>query len=442
MNKKIRGHVAAVLLLAPAATFLAQPAVAAPQRAASAVEVRSLNLNADSGLAPGSTLQFDVRATPGSRVSVALGRTDIVVPLRETSAGTYRGTYVVRKADRIDPTALMTARVARGKTEIANNFSYPGSFRQLAQATPAALRIDRFAVQPVGRLEPGRELRLRVEGAPGATASFEIPGVVANLPLREVRPGHYEGSYTIRQRDDLSAFTSAVATLRSGRHWITSRLDRPFVRDTQPPVVSEMQPGNGEAVGGAGRTNVSARFDDAGSGVDPDSVRIRISGRDVTDIARIREDSFSLREDLPPGRHVAELTLRDQAGNATTQRWAFEVGTSMGAAPARGLPLVITSPDSNATVDANGRVTVQGRTAPRASVRVRVDAVTPGGGNRLGVAQTVLEDTVQADGNGYFAVRVPPGVTPLPGNRYEVSVTATQGGETAEQRIVLVQRVS
>lgn len=439
MNKKIREHVAAALLLAPAATFLAQPALAAPQRAASAAEVRSLNLDADSGLAPGSTLQFDVRATPGSRVTVALGRTNIVVPLRETASGTYRGSYVVRQTDRIDPTALLTARVVRGKTEIANNFSYPSSFRQLARADAAAPRIDRFAVQPVGRLEPGRELRFRVEGLPGANATFEIPGVAANLPLREVRPGHYEGSYTIRQRDDLSAFTTAVATLRNGRHWITSRLDRPFVRDTQPPVVRDLQPGHGEVVGGAGRTNVAARFADAGSGVDPDSVRIRISGRDVTDLARIGDDAFTLREDLPPGRHTAEVTLRDQAGNGVTQSWSFEVGTSMGAGPARGLPLVITSPE-HATVDASGRVTVQGRTAPRASVRVRVDAITPGGGHRLGVAQTVLEDTVQADRDGHFAVRVPPGFSPLPGNRYEVSVTATQGGETAEQRIVLGQR--
>lgn len=245
----------------------------------------------------------------------------------------------------------------------------------------------------------------------------------------------------MRARDDLAHFDSALVTLRHGQRWISSKLDRPFVRDAKGPVISELTPSNGSLVGGAGRTEVSADLDDAGTGVDPASVRITISGRDLTGQARITERRLVLREDLPPGRHTAQISARDRAGNRTALTWSFDVGAAMGAGPAQGLPLVVSSPAHNAVVDADGQLTLRGRTAPEASVRIRVDAVTPGaGGRQLGVAQTVIDDAVQADRNGHFAVRLPPHPLHVPGSRYEVSLTATDGTQRAEERIVLHPR--
>jgi hypothetical protein len=354
MKAQLRHHVAALMLLAPAAaTFIATPAVA--QRAVASPQVTGLAVNADNGLAPGSVLSVTVNGTPNGRARVHLGGTDITIGLRETVAGRYSGSYTVRRSDRIDPTRLLTARLTRSNVTTVQNFNYPPSFQALAMGGPpaaaTAVRIDRFGVVPVGRIVPGRELRFRLEGVPGATASVDIPGVASDIEMEEVGPGRYEGTYTVRRRDDPDAFTSAVATLRIGNRVATARsagLVREDVadrgrgdrdradgrRDRAAPAIDELEPRNGAVVSDAGRTEVAAQFDDGdGSGVDPASVRVTLSGRDVTSDARIREDGFRYRADLAPGRHVAEVTARDHAGNLTTKSWTFDVGTSFSVGP-------------------------------------------------------------------------------------------------------------
>jgi hypothetical protein len=296
----LRTHVAALMLLAPAASFIALPGTAmAAKRVAPAPEIFTLSVNSDEGLRAGADLDFSVEGTPRSKVSVALAKTNIVVSLRETSAGMYRGSYTVRSRDRIDPTSTISARLTSGSRTATRSFTWPGSFQQLAMGnapapTPvAAPRIEQFRMWP-NRVEPGR----------------------------------YEGTYTVRQRDNPAAFETATATLRSGNQVATARLSNPNVaRDNTPPSVGDLTPRPGEVVSSAGNTLVSANFEDAGGrGVDPATVRITLSGRDVTRDARITPREFSFRDDLPPGRYTAEVTARDFAGNAVNKTWSFEVG--------------------------------------------------------------------------------------------------------------------
>jgi hypothetical protein len=357
MKAQLRHHVAALLLLAPAAaTFVATPAVA-QQRAAAIPQISGLTLNADNGLEPGSLLVFAVQGTPGGRARVHLGGTQLTVPLRESSAGMYKATYTVRRADRIDPTAILTVRLTRANRTAVQTYTYPPSFQALAASAPpvvaVAPTIDRFGVRPVRRLEAGRVLRFELEGVPRARVSVDIPGVVSDVPMREVRPGVYEGSYTIRRRDDPDAFESAVASLSLGGRSVTARSerfervaggrdrdrdgdrDRPRMRDDSAPEISDLSPRNGEIVPSAGRTVVAAQFNDrGGSGVDPGSVRITLDGRDVTPSARVTADEFRYRSDLAPGRYRAEVTARDRAGNATTKSWTFDVAGTFGVGPA------------------------------------------------------------------------------------------------------------
>lgn len=453
MKAMLRGQVAALMLLAPvASTFIAQP-VYAQQRVA-VPQIQSLSLNGDDGLDAGSQLRIVVNGTPGGRATVNFGKTDITVALKETQRGVYRGTYTVRRADRIDPTAVLNVRLARGSVVARHSFTYPPSFQALAMGAgpalappPAAVaeapRIERFVAVPVGRIEPGRELRYRVHGLPGANVTLEIPGVVNGVAMREVSPGLYEASYTIRQRDDLDHFSTAIATLRSGNRWVTSRLDRAFVieRDNRAPTISRLTPEQGDIVSPQGTVLISGAFDDGdGRGVNPQSVRLTIDGRDVTPRADITPERFSYRSDLPPGRYTAEVVARDYAGNAVNRSWSFDVGHSR--VGSSGLPLMVTSHPQGAVVDGNGNVFLQGRTAPFATVRVRVDAVPPVFGQLLGVAQTLYNDTVQADRDGRFSVDVASrsGFSAVPGTRYEVSLFATQGSQSAESRITLHQR--
>lgn len=454
MKTKLRSTAAAIMLLAPlGAAFVAQPA-AAQQRAVAPV-VTSMALNADHGISPGSTLRFQVYGQANAkRADVVLGESGITVPLRQQTKGNYTGSYVVRRTDRIDPQQLMTVRLTHGERTIARQFSYPPAFQALAMGNaPAATapRIERFVMRPGGRLEAGREITFRVVGAPGARATMDIPGVVDNLALAEVRPGVYEGNYTVRQRDNLQAFDDAVATLRNGGQRVTAKVDlnerqeRQLARnDRQAPQITDLTPAHGDRVGERGRTHISAKLSDAGSGIDRDSVRLRLAGRDVTGDARVSDDEINYRGDLEPGRYTADLTVRDHAGNMTNKQWTFDIverdRERVGTLPPGVLPLQVTSHANNAVVDANGAVTIQGRTAPNATVRVQVDNVMqiPG---MVGVAQPVADQTIQADRNGQFSVSVAPsGGLVIPGGRYDVRVTATAGSQTAQERITLLRR--
>lgn len=95
--------------------------------------------------------------------------------------------------------------------------------------------------------------------------------------------------------------------------------------DQRPPQVFDLTPSSGDRVGDRGRTEVSARFHDDRSGIDYRSVTLRVDGRNVTRQTRIDGNEVRYRSDLAPGRHTAEVTVRDRAGNLTRKSWTFAV---------------------------------------------------------------------------------------------------------------------
>lgn len=207
---------------------------------------------------------------------------------------------------------------------------------QPAIAIPVAV-IEQFTLRVTGPLEPGRAVRFHLEGTPGARVTVDIPGLAEDLPLRETRQGVYEGQYVMVRGQNPYGFTRAVATLRNGPSSFTARaqLHGEGVgyghgrgwrwRDDVAPQITGMTPSQGARVGEWGRTEVSARIRDERSGIDASSVRLRIDGRDVTRFAYVDNDEVRFRDDLSRGRHVAELTVRDRAGNVATRSWSFEV---------------------------------------------------------------------------------------------------------------------
>jgi hypothetical protein len=208
---------------------------------------------------------------------------------------------------------------------------YGPSQRVATAASVQSPVIERFSVRALS-IEPGREMRFRLLGSPGANADIDIPRVVQNVPLREVQPGVYEGSYTIRLRDDLSEIDRAVATLRNGPMTTTARIslegEGAAWPDRQGPRVTDVTPDNGQHVGERGLTEISARFRDERSGVNPNSVRLSIDGRDVTGRARVTAGDVKFAADLREGRHTAELVVRDRAGNVTRTDWTFVVNNN------------------------------------------------------------------------------------------------------------------
>ncbi len=436
MKRHLRNHVAALCLLAPAAfTFTALPGTAIARPAAP--EVHSLQVASDNGVNPGSLLRFTMEGTPRARASIRIRGVREPIALRETARGVYTGQYTVRRGDDIDTGDKIRAVLRHGNRTVTASYDVPAGLRTAAAAP--RLRIERFQVSTLERLAPGAEINFIVEGAPGATAIVTLPGVSSNVQLREVRPGQYEGSYTVRRADRIDPDGRVVATLRAGNRAVTANLSHPLVvadnrgdNDHRAPVMRELSPREGEVVSGA-PTVVSGRFGDrGGSGVDPESVRIMLSGRNVTGDADIDPRSFTYRAPLPAGRHTVDVTARDRAGNTVRRSWSFEVAS----APAN-VPIRILSHTDKAQVD--GNVThVRGRAAPYASVEVRVDAVPPVVG-QFGVAQQVFSRTLQADREGEFEFSFA-SPFPVPGTRYDIQMTATKADVTNEARLTLFQR--
>ena len=444
LSAHMRSPIAALMLLLPGA-FVASALPIAAIAQPVAAEVRLLTVRSDGDLGPGSRLTFRAVATPRAQVAVRVRGMRERIPMREVQPGIYIARYTIKRGEAIEADREVRVTVRLGNRTAAADYTLAEVMgappvavtpQPLPPPPPPPLRIERFGVTPVERLEPGTELRFALEGAPGATVIVDLPGVANDVGLRETRPGHYEGAYTLRRSDNFNVSRPIVATLRLGERVVTANLAVPVVQpqaDNRPPQVVNISPRDGDALPG-GPVQISGNFEDrGGSGVDPASVRILISGRNVTPDAQVTPNSFNLRANLPPGRHAVEVTARDRAGNAVRRDWSFEV--SGGVVPV-ALPLQLMNPGNGATIE--GPTTVNGRTAPFATVHAKVDAslrVQTG----FGVDQQVFSQTLQADGNGNFSFTFAPRL-PLPGTRYEVTVTATKAGVTSETRMTLHQR--
>ena len=446
LKKHIRTRIAAAYLLLPAATVLAAlpTGVFAQQRAT--IELRSLELSTDEDLQPGSRLRIKVIGTPRGQATVRIRGVRDTLMLREVEPGVYVGRYTIKRDDLIEEDGQIRGAIrAGGRTAAASmTVAEASSVSRLPDRPPvavlppaAALRIERFVLAPFDRMEPGVDLRFALDGVPGASVVVDLPGVANDLTLREIRPGHYEGAYTVRRADAIDVSRPIVATLRMGERAVTANITitgPASVADNRTPTLSNLLPRPDEVISGGANVQIAGNFDDrGGSGVDPSSVRIGLSGRNITPEAQIDTNSFRFQGNLPPGHYTVDVTARDRAGNTLRKDWSFDVA---GVVPVN-LPLQVINHSNNGTVQ-GGSTVIQGRTAPFATVAVSVEASAPLGGAAIG-KQQVLSETVQADSSGRFSFTFSPRF-PIPGTRYEIDMSASKANVKNDAKLVLFQR--
>lgn len=366
MKSYLRNYAVSALLALPAAVALvALPTSAMAQP--STPEVRSLQIAGDAGFLAGSRMRFTVEGTPHAQGEVRVRGLRDRITLREVSRGVYVGYYTIKRTDRVAADAEVRVALRNGNRSSVASYGLNEALEQprvvVAPPPPPVpvlppLRIERFGMMPIERIEPGAELQFALEGQPGSTVSVDLPGVEGDLRLSETRPGHYEGRYTLRRADNINPNRPFVATLRSGDRVVTSNLNLVVGRpggdnrgdnraenrgdyrgdhgdnradnrggsDNRPPSLVNMSPRDGETVAGGPPVQIAANFDDhGGGGVEPETVQIMVSGRNVTREAQINRQSFVFRGVLPPGRHTVDVTARDRAGNAVRQGWSFDV---------------------------------------------------------------------------------------------------------------------
>ena len=390
-------------------------------------------------IAAGSDLDFTVEGSPRGQASVRISGINKNIILTEVSNGIYQGSYTVSRRDQLgsQPSARATLRL-RGmgtfSTQALNTAVV--SPAPVASPPPAVLPvIERFGVTPVARIEPGAELKFGVTGSPGGRALLTIDGVVRDLVMAEVKPGRYEGAYTIRRNDFFPASLNISMALEANGQVARSKLNQALLVDARPPTVKNLAPKNNEVVSG-NPISVSATFDDMGGvGVDPKTVKLMIGGRDQTRNASITPQFLTWRGELPAGSYPVEVTASDNAGNAVRQNWSFVVAGPQ--APAAMLPLDITNHANNAQVP-GGVIEVRGRTVPDTKVDLQVQAIAALAGI-FGINQQISNQSVRSDAAGNFSFSFQPQI-PIPGARYECTITATRGDQNREVRLVLFQQ--
>jgi hypothetical protein len=426
-----------LLAVAVAGTY-PQPSHA--QATATKPVIEQFYVESDDQLVPGSQLAFTIEGTPGGSASVRISGIKRRIPLQEVDAGVYEGTYAVRSGDRITDTST-----ARGTLKRRNRSSTAlleeslgvtvASVVAAPVSLPDQLAIESLSVTPVDRLEPGAELRFAMVGTPGGQASFNIEGVASGVPMREVKSGRYEGSYTIRRAEKLTSGTRVTGTLVANGKTLRTSLNQALVVAADRPPIRNISPRDGETLAAGEQVSISGTFDEStGRGIDPKSVKVTVSGTDVSRNSVITPQFFNYRSDLEPGAYPVVVTARDLAGHAVRQAWTFTVAAS--AAPA-GLPLQILSHENNASIGL-GQTDIRGRTARDATVDIQVMGYSQIYG-AFGYSQKLLSQSLRADANGNFAFSFqPPNASP--GARYDVTMTASKGGLSKTATLTLIQQ--
>lgn len=126
----------------------------------------------------------------------------------------------------------MYKKIILGLFAIAAFFPVPylvGEAQAQNRSANAAPRIDGFDVEAVRKPEPGDELGFTLYGSPGGSAAVQISGATGGAVLNETETGVYEGSYTIRKRDQITPNSKATANLRVGNQVASTLLDEPLI---------------------------------------------------------------------------------------------------------------------------------------------------------------------------------------------------------------------
>ncbi len=184
-------------------------------------------------LTAGNELVFTLYGSSGGTATVRINAVVDRFPLEEVEAGVYEGIYTIKSRDRFTAESMVTANLRVGNqiaTAILDESLLAGAAsrsevkRAADAALAAAVKIDRFEVDPAGRLDSGANLYFSLFGTPSATASVRINGVKGKVSLREIAAGVYEGMYTIKDRDRIAANSAVTATLRRGEREVSAIL--------------------------------------------------------------------------------------------------------------------------------------------------------------------------------------------------------------------------
>lgn len=184
-------------------------------------------------------------------------------------------------------------------------------------------RIDRMTDSASGTLHSGDALTVDLFGTPGGNAWFDIAGVTAGVPMTEIAPGHYQGTYVIEPgMQARNAYV--VGHLRVlGQESMAPAKAITIEESTKGLPEIQVRPEPGTVVRNQ-RPHVQAFFS---MGVVSGSVQFKIDGVDRSNEIQTRAGSifWISPSDLIPGEHRVEMSGKTAAGGEFRREWNFYV---------------------------------------------------------------------------------------------------------------------
>jgi hypothetical protein len=165
----------------------------------------------------------------------------------------------------------------------------------------------------------GKEIYRSVEmGGGSSNLSAVVPGSSVGVAGLEY---YLEASQMVANKKAVIA-TSPASNPALNPHNVAVR------RDETGPDVTPLSPLDGDVLDSA-RPVITAAFGDPDSGIDPDSVLIKIDGEPIKDSGEMQAFesvvSYLPSEDLADGEHDIVVTVRDKAGNPGSAKWKVTV---------------------------------------------------------------------------------------------------------------------
>ena len=212
-----------------------------------------------------------------------------------------------------------------------------GEKRQIivARATPStptpagSAQITDVTVDAKGPMRAGDTFTITLHGTPGGKATFDIGAYLTALPLPETQPGTYSTKYTVPAGVNFGRTTIYGHLTVGNTEAPRAEASQLVAVVTAPPQIIDIAPPQGQTVNNNRPSLYATYRSPTDVGIDVSKVRIEVNGLDVT-ASSTRTDQFityTPGAPLADGAVTVKVTVSDNAGNAQSRQWTFNVRT-------------------------------------------------------------------------------------------------------------------
>jgi len=152
---------------------------------------------------------------------------------------------------------------------------------------------------------------------------IDIPGIATGIPLKEVKPGTYKGSYKFNRNSIRRTYVIAHISDKKGYSCRICPLSI-NVAITGPRIIP-VYPGKNETIR-ENSPSIFARFIPGGALVKASSIGVIIDGKRIKSGLDRNVGFISCKiPQLKPGKHSIKIVVSDEAGNQRSKKWYFNI---------------------------------------------------------------------------------------------------------------------